>query len=544
MDREFSRCENDSAEELSQGGDATRVKNQWEQVRTLQEISRWGARGSQELYRLQVRVRLQEVCRRSAETGEEICEWEETVTVQELCQWEEDGEQREEVREWQGGATALEASQWGRDARRQQEYKWEEDEESSEEDEGSSELSLETDGSFSEDSQWDDGQELSQRSDESSQDLSPWDEDEHSHTSQWEDSREPEWSQVRGSSDEELSEGAEDLGQELLQWDLVSCQELSQWGRDIGSKLWDRPLCLGSDREPRPCLPEGLSSASPLGTEVAAEAVPDLTSASPSLQSPLEDVPPAPAPSRADEEAGEGSLWEMTFHSDEEMRCCQIVEDLRPIALSDPELLQDVSEEYSEQDLSQGEVTSSGDPSGCTESVEQGLSQGDVVECEEVSSWEENSGPGASRGNGSSASGHSSWENDSHNELVQGNWEDEAQHGIVAFCPKDDKWHEVSILEPPPEEYQQSKWRLLAEDVLLLPVPREAWVEGPAVGPCSRGPVPAPHSPSSPRPAWLGAQALRRQPAAPRKRPSRFRRALRALRGLFCCPCMRPQPEE
>ncbi|TRZ11763.1 hypothetical protein HGM15179_015342 [Zosterops borbonicus] len=437
MDRESSRCENDNAEELSQGGDATRrVKNQWEQVRTLQEISRWGARGSRELYRLQVPVRLREVRRRSAETGEGICQWEETVTVQELCQWEEDGEQREEVREWQGGATAREASQWGRDARRQQEYEWEDDEESdeedegsSEEDEGSSELSLETDGRFSEDSQWDDGQELSQRSDESSQDLSPWDEDEHSHTSQWEDSREPEWSQVRGSSDEELCEGAEDLGQELRQWYLVSCQELSQWGRDIGSKLWDRPLCLGSDREPRPCLPEGLSSASPLGTEVAAEAVPDLTSASPSLQSPLEDVPPAPAPSRADEEAGEGSLWEMTFHSDEEMECCQMVEDLRPIALSDPELLQDVSEEYSEQDLSQGEVTSSG-------------------------------------------------------------------------------------------------------------------VEGPAVGPCSRGPVPAPHSPSSPRPACLGAQALGGQPAAPRKRPSRFRRALRALRGLFCCPCMRPQPEE
>ncbi|XP_056359656.1 transcription factor TFIIIB component B'' homolog [Oenanthe melanoleuca] len=38
--------------------------------------------------------------------------------------------------------------------------------------------------------------------------------------------------------------------------------------------------------------------------------------------------------------------------------------------------------------------------------------------------------------------------------------------------------------------------------------------------------------------------ALRGQPAAPRKRPSRFRRALQALQGLFRWPCLRPRPEE
>ncbi|KAM4905896.1 variable charge X-linked protein 3B [Sylvia borin] len=77
---------------------------------------------------------------------------------------------------------------------------------------------------------------------------------------------------------------------------------------------------------------------------------------------------------------------------------------------------------------------------------------------------------------------------------------------------------------------------------------REHWIAAEreaAVGGQREGsPLPAPHSPPSPRPAQLGAQALRGQPAAPRKRPSRFRRALRALRGLFRCPCLRPRPEE
>nr|XP_030139774.3 uncharacterized protein LOC115497075 [Taeniopygia guttata] len=68
--------------------------------------------------------------------------------------------------------------------------------------------------------------------------------------------------------------------------------------------------------------------------------------------------------------------------------------------------------------------------------------------------------------------------------------------------------------------------------------------ECPEQEPCSQGPAPAPHSPPSPWPARLGAQALRGQPAAPGKRPSRFRRALRALRGLFCCSCLRPRTEE
>ncbi|XP_053791955.1 uncharacterized protein LOC128784404 [Vidua chalybeata] len=65
-----------------------------------------------------------------------------------------------------------------------------------------------------------------------------------------------------------------------------------------------------------------------------------------------------------------------------------------------------------------------------------------------------------------------------------------------------------------------------------------------AAGAQSQGPAPhspcCPPGPSAPQP---GAQALREQPAPPKKRPSRFRRALRALRALFCWPCLRPQPD-
>ncbi|KAL2310381.1 hypothetical protein Nmel_002031 [Mimus melanotis] len=65
-----------------------------------------------------------------------------------------------------------------------------------------------------------------------------------------------------------------------------------------------------------------------------------------------------------------------------------------------------------------------------------------------------------------------------------------------------------------------------------------------AAGPQSQGPALqspcCPPGPSAPQP---GAQALREQPAPPKERPSRSRRVLRALRALFCCPCLRPQPD-
>ncbi|TRZ25227.1 hypothetical protein HGM15179_001913 [Zosterops borbonicus] len=142
MSRERSQREGAREEECSQMEDPTgRVRNEWEQVQTVEEISRWGAGGCRELYKRQVRVQLREVCRGRDESGEEIYEWEGSVTIREVCQWEEDGEQHEEVWEWEKSATAQEAAQRETDIGRPQEFEWEEDERSSE-------VSPETDGSF------------------------------------------------------------------------------------------------------------------------------------------------------------------------------------------------------------------------------------------------------------------------------------------------------------------------------------------------------------------------------------------------------------
>ncbi|XP_068034845.1 histone-lysine N-methyltransferase SETD1B-like [Anomalospiza imberbis] len=292
-------------------------------------------------------------------------------------------------------------------------------------------------------------------------------------------------------------------------------------------------------------------------------------------QSPTEAEPAAAAPSGAAEEAAAGSVLgvqEKTDDSDEEMKSWQFLDDLEPFLVGDPELSPDSChcehcmgedlphgegeegmsyqqlsdpEEYSEQDLSQGEDSSSQDPSDWDECNEQMLCGGDVFSCAEHSDWEESDGQNVSGENGRTPSGHSNWENDSDPGLLQENW---PEQGISTkpLCPEDDEWDDdVSLLELPPEPDKDPKREVsLGADGLPVPVPREAWVECPAQEPCSQGPAPAPHSPPSPWPARLGAQALHGQPAAPRKRPSRFRRALRALRGLFHCPCLRPQPEE
>ncbi|TRZ04998.1 hypothetical protein HGM15179_022109, partial [Zosterops borbonicus] len=184
--------------------------------------------------------------------------------------------------------------------------------------------------------------------------------------------------------------------------------------------------------------------------------------------------------------------------------------------------------------------------SGWAEYLEDWLPLVPVSSREDISDCKENIGGGVSRGNVSGSSGPSSWDDDSHEEPVQGNPEVATQHGnrTKALLPEDDDWDDVSVLELPAEEDKDPKGRVFVEDGLPVPVPCEAWVEGPAAGPGSRGPVPAPHRPPSPRPAQLGAQALRGQPAAPRRRPSRFRQVLWALRRLFRRPRMWPQPGE
>nr|XP_041574958.1 proline-, glutamic acid- and leucine-rich protein 1-like [Taeniopygia guttata] len=371
------------------------------------------------------------------------------------------------------------------------------------------------------------------------------------------------------SSDSEEEEG--EVEPELSQGTVSLIQELSQEEDDVSSSSGEKPVGPVKEGDTQPSPPEGPSSASPVGTEVAAEAAPALPSASPLPGSPTEAEPAAAAPSGAAEEAAAGSglaVQERTDDDDDdEMKFWQYLDDLAPFLVGDPELSQEASyyeqyreedlphgvvmsyhqlfdwEKYLEQDLSQGEVSSSQGPSDWEEYPEQVLCGGDVISCEELSDWEEHLGQKVSRGNGSRPSGLSSWGDDSDTGLVQENW---PEHVILAkpLCPEDDEWDDVSLLELPPEDKKDQKRKVLVAEGLPVPVPREAWAECPAQEPCSQGPAPAPHSPPSPWPARLGAQALRGQPAAPRKRPSRFRRALRALRGLFRCPCLRPRTEE
>ncbi|RMC05310.1 hypothetical protein DUI87_18499 [Hirundo rustica rustica] len=219
-----------------------------------------------------------------------------------------------------------------------------------------------------------------------------------------------------------------------------------------------------------------------------------------------------------------------------------------------------------EQELSLGEARRYKDLSDWEESWEQGLSHRDVVssptlsDCEqhseqelwhqEVSDWEESIGQELSneedsigqavpRGNGKPPAVQSRWEDDSDKELQQDDWESVTAH-IIRVKPllrEDDECDEVSVLELLGEEAGQRTPGGFAGDGLAPPIPREAWVERQAFQPCPQGQLCA-------WPPHVEAQALDQQLGPHQKRPSRFRRALRALRSLFRCPCLAPQPED
>ncbi|RMC06139.1 hypothetical protein DUI87_15569 [Hirundo rustica rustica] len=227
------------------------------------------------------------------------------------------------------------------------------------------------------------------------------------------------------------------------------------------------------------------------------------------------------------------------------------------------ELCQEVSdwEECREEETSHREDNNSQELSDWKEYLERELSKGEVKSREEVSDWEEHIGQApsqeeaslgrdVSRGNSHGPSPHSSWEDDSDPELVQDSLQVRCDLGIwmKPLALEEDEWDELSVLELPPEEDREQKWRVFAADGLPVPAPREAWVEEQAPEPCSPGPLRAWSAALQGR-ASAGhvaspVQPLHGQPCAPRKRPSRFRRALRALRGLFRWPCLAPRPEE
>ncbi|KAF4795506.1 hypothetical protein TURU_092448 [Turdus rufiventris] len=292
-------------------------------------------------------------------------------------------------------------------------------------------------------------------------------------------------------------------------------RELFQWENDVSSSTGEKPVGPVKEGDTQTCSPEGPSSASPVGTEVAAETAHAPTSALLSPQSPKESELAAPVLPGAVEEAPAGSVLaeqERTDHSTEEMKLWQYLDDLEPFMERDPEQSQKLSdhEECMDDDVSPGEVSSFHNPSDWEEHFETGLSQGDVITCTELSDWEDPICQTVSGGDGSRPLGYSSWEDDSSQELGQENWADKTKPsiGTKPFHPEDDEWNEL------PSEDQAPKQKGFAAD--KLPAPREAWAERPALEPCS----------------------------TPGKRHSLFRQALRALRGLLYCPCLRPQPQE
>ncbi|KAM7033311.1 uncharacterized protein M8220_012335 [Acridotheres tristis] len=243
---------------------------------------------------------------------------------------------------------------------------------------------------------------------------------------------------------------------ELSQWDNHSDLEDSLWDDTAEDSQWgdaddeDSQQDGESDEEIFKWEDEILREMYQKGEELK-------------VQNSMEAEPAAAAPSGAAEEAAAGSgqaVEQTTDDSDEEMKFLQFLDDLEP-SLEEPV----------------GQIVTGGD--------------------------------------GSTTSGHSNLEDNNDQEPVQENWGDNIKPSMETklFCPEDDKLDDVSVLELPPEDKDQKR-KAFAADGLPVPVPREAWVEEPAL-----------------------------EPSVPRKHRSRFRRALRALRGLFRCPCLRPRAQ-
>lgn len=142
------------------------------------------------------------------------------------------------------------------------------------------------------------------------------------------------------------------------------------------------------------------------------------------------------------------------------------------------------------------------------------------------------------KGNGNPPSVQSSWEDDSDQELKKDNRESVTNHsmGVKPLLQEEDEWDEVSVLELL-EEPRQPVLGGCAGARFPVPLPGEAWHEPQESEPCPQALLCA----SSPP---VPAQALSQQLGPCKKRPSRFRRALRALRSLFRWPCLAPQPQD
>ncbi|RMC06146.1 hypothetical protein DUI87_15576 [Hirundo rustica rustica] len=167
--------------------------------------------------------------------------------------------------------------------------------------------------------------------------------------------------------------------------------------------------------------------------EVTAEAAPALPSASPAPGSAPEAEPAAAAPAGA---AGQKlSDWDKYLEQ---------------------ELLQELSNrvKYVDQELSKVGIKSREEASDWEEHIGQAPSQ------EEASL-----GRDVSRGSSHGPRPHSSWEDNSDPELVQVPRRVRCDSGIwmKPLALEEDEWDELSVLELPPEEDREQKWRVLRQ---------------------------------------------------------------------------------
>ncbi|XP_071423561.1 uro-adherence factor A-like [Pithys albifrons albifrons] len=235
------------------------------------------------------------------------------------------------------------------------------------------------------------------------------------------------------------------------------------------------------------------------------------------------------------------------------------------------------SESFGQEESSPGHFSSYQDLlSSWEDSLGQEFSHEDSSMGQEFSDWEEHRGSVPSR-----------WEDDSDRELALQDWQQHVTVHTIEVKPfrrEDDEWEELSVLELPQAEEREER--------LSVPAPRQAWAERRVSQPCTRVPgwaSPPQLQPQAPRgdvavprrdvtaprgdvtaprgdvTAPRGHVAVPRRDvtaprgdvtaprgdvtaprgdvAAPKKRPSRLRRALRALGRLFRS-CLEGQPED
>ncbi|XP_051624898.1 uncharacterized protein LOC127461272 [Manacus candei] len=363
--------------------------------------------------------------------------------------------------------------------------------------------------------------------------------------SQWEDEGDQELSQEDIITYQEVSQGEDCIEQELSPGEVKSYQELSDWEE------------YGKEEEPQ-------------GEVKSYQEVSD-----------WEDY------SEEEQSQGEGSSYQKLPDQEEYREEEKSQEVKRYDELSD-------REEYSKEEQCHGKGSSSpeapdleecsmkGQPPRKFSNYQELLSDWEDSTAQELGQDEDSLGQDFCDWEDYTPSWLSRWEDDSDRKLTRADWEHMSvpSLGVKPLLPEEDEWEELSVLELSQGQGTEDRLRILAAEGLPVPVPRQAWAERRAPAPCTQVPlcasppqlealspggteaspafdkqvaeagtqsqVPAPRSPCcppSPSPPQLEAQALSRQLAVPTKHLSCFRRALGALRRLFCS-CTVGQPQD